>query len=170
MDKIETKQQPPKAETKFESDETFYAKTVIRGIKNFEPSAQKVLGLKWNYESDELLSTFDKRIELSKTMTPTKRNLLKISALLFDPLGIVSPVAVRMKILLQETCKFHLEWDTPLPETLMKVWCEMLNDFEQIPCISIHAAILIKLMKKLNSIVCMHLVMHLRKHFVLSSI
>ena len=78
---------------------------VVGGTENLEPSEQKVLGLKWNYESDELLLTFDKLIELSKTMTPTKRNLLKLSASLFDPLGIVSPVSVRtgMKILLQET-------------------------------------------------------------------
>ena len=110
---------------------------MVGGTENLEPSEQKVLGLKWNYESDELLLTFDKLIELSKTMTPTKRNLLKLSASLFDPLGIVSPVSVRMKILLQETCKLHLEWDTPLPETLVKVWCEILNDFEQILCISI---------------------------------
>ena len=70
-------------------------------------------------------------------MTSTKRNLLKLSASLFDPLGIVSPVPVHMKILLEETCKLYLEWDTPLPETLVKVGCEILNDFEQIPCISI---------------------------------
>ena len=137
IDEIEAKQQTPKAETKFESDETSYAKTVVGGTKNLEPSEQKVLGLKWNYESDEHLLTFDKLIKLSKTMTPTKRNLLKLSASLFDPLGIVSPISVRMKILLQETCKLHLEWNTPLPETLVKVWCEILNDFEQILCISI---------------------------------
>ena len=39
--------------------------------------------------------------------------------------------------MLQETCKLHLKWTTPLPETLVKVWCEILNDFEQIFCISI---------------------------------
>ena len=55
IDEIETKQQTPKAETIFESDETSYAKTVIGGTENLEPSEQKVLGLKWNYESDELL-------------------------------------------------------------------------------------------------------------------
>ena len=42
-----------------------------------------------------------------------------------------------MKILLQETSKLHLQWNTPLPETLVKVWCEIFNDFEQILCISI---------------------------------
>ena len=120
IDEIEAKQQPPKAETKFESDETSYAKKVTGGVESLEPSEQKVLGVKWNYESDELLLTFDKLIELSKTMTPTKRNLLKLSASLFDRLGTVSPVSVPMKILLQETCNFHLEWDTPLPETLVK--------------------------------------------------
>ena len=49
-----------------------------------KPSEQKVLGLKRNYESNELLLTFDKLIELSKTMTPTKINLLKISASLIS--------------------------------------------------------------------------------------
>ena len=81
---------------------------MVGGTENLEPSEQKVLGLKCNYESDELLLTFDKLIELSKIMTPTKRNLLKLSASLFDQLGIVSPVSVRMKILLQETCKVTL--------------------------------------------------------------
>ena len=50
------------------------------GVESLEPFEQKVIGLKWNYESDELLLTFDKLIESSKTMTPTKRNLLKLSA------------------------------------------------------------------------------------------
>ena len=76
-------------------------------------------------------------------------------------------VSVHMKMLPQETWKLHLEWDTPLPETLVKMWFEILNDFEQNLCISIHAAILMELMKKLNCIVYMHLVMHLRKYFVL---
>ena len=80
---------------------------------------------------------FDKLIELSKTMIPTKRNLLKISASLFDPLSIVSPVSVRMKLLLQQTCKLHLEWDIPLPENLVRMWFEILNDFEEILCSSI---------------------------------
>ena len=75
---------------------------MVGGTENLEPSERKVLGLKWNYELNERLLTFEKLIELSKTMTPTKRNLLKLSASLFDPLGIVSPVSVRMKILLQK--------------------------------------------------------------------
>ena len=93
---------------------------MVGGTQNLKPSEQNVLGLKWNYESDGLLLTFDKLIELSKAMTPIKRNLLKISALLFHPLGIFSPVSVHMKILVPETCKLQIS-----------------NDFEQILCISI---------------------------------
>ena len=56
------KQQLPKAKTKFESasDATSYAKTVVGGTENLKPSEQKVLGLKWNYESNKLSFTFDK--------------------------------------------------------------------------------------------------------------
>ena len=43
IDEIKTKQQIPKAETKFESDEISYVKTVVGGTENLEPSEQKVL-------------------------------------------------------------------------------------------------------------------------------
>ena len=58
-DKTPNRQQLPKAETKFESDETSSAKTVIRDTDNLKPSEQTVLSLKWNYESSELSLTFD---------------------------------------------------------------------------------------------------------------
>ena len=38
------------------------------------------------------------------------------------------------------------------PETLVKMWFEKLNEFEQIFAFQFHAAILMKLMKKLNGI------------------
>ena len=46
IDEVETKQQIPMAETKAESDETSYAKTVVEGTENLEPSEQKVLCFK----------------------------------------------------------------------------------------------------------------------------
>ena len=38
---------------------------------------------------------------------------------------------------MQETCNLHLEWDTPLPEKLVKMSFEILNEFDKILCISI---------------------------------
>ena len=45
----------------------------------------------------------------------TKHNILKISAMFFDPLGIVYPIELYTKVLLQETCKQKLSWDAVIP-------------------------------------------------------
>ena len=44
----------------------------------------------------------------------TKRSILKIAGGLYDPLGIVSPVLVGVKVLFQELCSNKVEWDEEL--------------------------------------------------------
>ncbi|GFS38359.1 uncharacterized protein TNIN_392731 [Trichonephila inaurata madagascariensis] len=48
----------------------------------------------------------------------SKREVLSEIARVFDPLGLLSPCVVFMKILLQEPWKLNLEWDEPIPEDL----------------------------------------------------
>ena len=47
----------------------------------------------------------------AKSLVPTKRNILTVLAGLYDPLGVVSPVAVCIKILFQELCLEEVGWD-----------------------------------------------------------
>src|SRR5205823_2305472 len=61
--------------------------------------------------------------------TTTKRQILSAIAKIFDPLGWLSPVTVRAKILLQELWKISLDWDTPVPTNIHNQWkkyCEEL--------------------------------------------
>ena len=74
---------------------------------------------------------------LSDSLLPTKRNLLKLSALIFDPFGLISAVTVQFRILLQDICKLHLGWDTPLPQNLAKIWYELIEDLKHVRVISI---------------------------------
>lgn len=68
----------------------------------------KTLGVSWNSTSDTLnISTAEESTEL----LPTKRNVLKKVATVFDPLGLVSPFVIRAKILLQETWARGYDWD-----------------------------------------------------------
>ena len=48
-------------------------------------------------------------------MEPTKRNVVSMSAIFFDPLGIMSPVNVQFNIFFQTLCKSKVDWDEPLP-------------------------------------------------------
>ena len=69
---------------------------------------------------DELsIISSEKVFMLSDSLFPRKRNLLKLSGSIFDSLGLISVVTVQFRILLQDICKLHLGWDTPLPQNLM---------------------------------------------------
>ena len=49
----------------------------------------------------------------------------------YDPLGAVSPVIVKFKILMQEICESQVEWDQPLEESLVKKWLQLVTDLKQ---------------------------------------
>ncbi|XP_018374531.1 PREDICTED: uncharacterized protein LOC108768562 [Trachymyrmex cornetzi] len=48
---------------------------------------------------------------------------------IFDPLGLIGPVIIKAKIILQVLWQQKLDWDTPVPETIRIVWtsyCQQL--------------------------------------------
>ena len=113
-------------------DETSYAKLNLGDTVKTTEEYNKVLGLQWNYDSDEFLLTFRRLLEFSEKLTPTERKLLKLTSMIFDPLGLISPVIVQMKMVLQEICQIKLDWDSPLPDELVIIWRKWLSDLEKV--------------------------------------
>ena len=97
-----------------------YTKSVIRETITLNDSEQKVLNLRWDNMEYELSISFEMVVMLSDSLLPTKRNLLKLSTSILDPLGLISAVTVQFRILLQDICKLHSGWDTPLPQKSCK--------------------------------------------------
>ena len=64
---------------------------------------KKVLGMLWNITSDTL--RFSCKQATSTPPLSTKREVLRETAKVFDPLGLLQPVAVAAKILIQELWK-----------------------------------------------------------------
>ena len=52
----------------------------------------------------------------------TKREALQETPQVFDPLGLLQPVTVAAKILIQELSKEGIDWDEPLPPSLDQKW------------------------------------------------
>ena len=73
-----------------------------------------VLGLNWNVERDELSI---KSVKFSEQVL-SKRSLLSQVSSVFDPLGLISPLVIRGKMLIQRSWSEKLGWDDPLPEDL----------------------------------------------------
>ncbi|XP_052268588.1 uncharacterized protein LOC127869969 [Dreissena polymorpha] len=89
----------------------------------------KVLGLRWDPKLDTI-NFVDKQIPILEKVT--KRTVLKFSSQIYDPLGLLSPVTVRAKILLQEMWKQKYDWDTPLPSSLHATWSEIATDLNTV--------------------------------------
>ena len=85
----------------------------------------KVLGVPWSPQSDVLF------VDLTKLEVPTtpstKRGLLKANGEIFDPLGIVSPFTIGLRMILQKAWSLHLDWDVPLPDSLLAKVSVYLN-------------------------------------------
>ena len=68
-------------------------------------------------------------MEYLKTLPPTKRSVLKLSAKLFDPLGLLSPFIVNMKIWFQKLCVDKVNWGDRLEGTMLAKWNHLFNEF-----------------------------------------
>ncbi|KAI5747814.1 hypothetical protein M8J77_018781 [Diaphorina citri] len=86
-----------------------------------------VLGLLWNKEHDTLSINID-RLMAMKTEVVTKRVLLSAAHRLFDPIGIVSSVALIPKLLVQETWRQNLAWNAEVDEDTRTRFDQWLNE------------------------------------------
>jgi hypothetical protein len=97
-------------------DET-YAKSTIGPTTATEGKSVKVLGVNRNTRTDELFFKFDDLITFAKCLPVTKRSLLKLTAKIFDPLGLLSPFTIRLKTMFQILCCDKIDWDEELQGT-----------------------------------------------------
>ena len=56
---------------------------------------------------------------------PTKRSIIQSLTSIYDPLGLIAPVIVKMKILFQDICVNRFTWDEELPLEFCSRWKEI---------------------------------------------
>ena len=80
-----------------------------------EPEYRKVLGITWNKNNDKFVFDFSNLIEIANEINPTKRNILKLIGIFFDPLGLISPMVLQSKLLFKKLYLSKYDWDSILP-------------------------------------------------------
>ena len=73
-------------------------------LQKNELRTTKTLGVLWSAKDD------------------TKRNVLKKTVTVFDPLGFLAPFVIHAKLLLQQVWLQAIAWDDELPESLKTKW------------------------------------------------
>lgn len=116
------------------ADDESYAKSSLGAQDDHH---QKVLGLPWNCTEDILCLSFKEICDKAEELKFTKRKLLSLLAGLFDPLGIMSPVTVCMKILMQDLCKQGVNWDEELTGSFRKRWDVWISSLRRAGDISV---------------------------------
>ena len=106
-----------------------YTKDVL-GSKQHSDGEQKILGVKWNFVQDTLIFDLNELANVMNSLKATKRQIVGVTARLYDPLGFMSPVIVKLKMFFQELCASKVEWDEPLSGQLLIKWNSLLSGFK----------------------------------------
>ena len=60
----------------------------------------------------------------------TKREVLRESSKILDPIGVLSLVTVRAKILIQRLWQQDIDWDEPLSNAAEQGWLSIATDIQ----------------------------------------
>lgn len=88
-------------------------------------SETKVLGMQWDPQRDVLnyrLTTPDKNC--------TKRKILSLTAKCYDPIGLIAPFILHLKLMIRELWQLKLGWDDSPPDTIKKSWEKVCNEWQ----------------------------------------
>ncbi|KAL0829413.1 hypothetical protein ABMA28_004186 [Loxostege sticticalis] len=96
-----------------------------------DTESRKTLGLRWNPSFDTF--TFQNKIDYTTdNKKHTKRQLLSDISKIYDPLGWLSPITIKAKIVFQQTWLADLQWDDELPTDIQTEWQHLRDDLKNI--------------------------------------
>ena len=98
------------------------------------PNITSVLGLVWNVSLD-ILSL--KAAKLGVPDVLNKRNLLSLVSSVFDPLGLLCPIIIKGKLLIQAAWRANVSWSDPLGEEFLEKWRKLSEEFNSISELSV---------------------------------
>ncbi|XP_070515857.1 uncharacterized protein [Cardiocondyla obscurior] len=85
----------------------------------------KVLGIQWNPASDEFGFEANPGRESERV---TKRTILAEIASIFDPLGLLGPVIVIAKMIMQDTWQMQSGWEESVSQEIHQRWMDFRHD------------------------------------------
>ena len=86
----------------------------------------KALGVIWYLESDELGVSID-----HLKMAGTKRELLSCIASMYDPIGLISPLVLEGRVIMQDLCRLQIDWDSCIVGEFrrrIEIWMRKIED------------------------------------------
>lgn len=112
-----------------------------RQIETSPNNNTKILGMWWDTASDMLRFKLDEeRIGLdliNGDVTPTKRMVLRIVMMVFDPLGLLSFLILKGKLVVKAIWRTNVTWDEQINDEEMVLWKQWLIELRNITNVEI---------------------------------
>ncbi|XP_043862234.1 uncharacterized protein LOC122756482 [Drosophila santomea] len=112
----------------------FVDDATVKHLQLDDEMLTSTLGLKWDQVRDTFMFSFSPRFDSDHV---TKRSILSIASSLFDPLGLVTPIIIVAKIILQELWLLKLHWDESVPQGIHTAWMSLLASLSSLESVAI---------------------------------
>ena len=96
-------------------------------------STIKTLGIQWSPLEDN----FQYSLTLCDHSQHSKRTILSDTAKIFDPVGWISPIIIKAKLIMQQLWLRKIDWDEVLPGDIVYDWENLRTDLKNIGSIKI---------------------------------
>lgn len=106
-----------------------------------EDSSTKALGISWKPSLD--CFEYKSNNVQPKIAIISKRSILSCISKIFDPLGLLGPITIRAKLIIQKLWQLQIGWDESLPSELHTQWLEFYKQLSQIKLIQIPRHVLV---------------------------
>ena len=88
--------------------------------------------MNWCPEKDELSLEIRDLVVSWEILRNSKRCVFQTASQIFDPIGLISPFVVCIKLLLQEIWETGFDWDEELPDDLSEKWIKWCKETEKL--------------------------------------
>nr|CAI5841831.1 unnamed protein product [Callosobruchus analis] len=114
----------PELIRRFEINENLEASILNLG----EGENNKTLGICWNAVRDTMQYSVRSKVDHCDVFS--KRSILSSVCQIFDPLGLIGPVVITGKLIIQELWKLKISWDDAVPPEIKQRWITFERDLE----------------------------------------
>jgi len=108
--------------------DTVTGSTQPPSVESNEDCYVKFLGINWNVNTDEFRYDLTELMSYVNSLPDTKRSVLKLAAKVFDPMGLLTPFTINMKIFFQSLCTKGVDWEDKLEGKALTRWHSLVND------------------------------------------
>lgn len=71
----------------------------------------------------------------------TRRSILNIVSSIYDPMGMISPLIMTAKLIIQAMARNNISWDKSLPNKLLSMWKKWKMDMAKVVTLAVDCCI-----------------------------